>query len=173
MPMSADALQQAPASGDARLQWVQEMRRHFSPPDMIAEDGSIRQEFFKPKHVMLVDEKRWGPEERDLLYQGLEKHGVGRWREIGEEFLPKWDDQALRVKTTRLLGSQSLARYIGWQGNRAAVDAEQAANRAIGEATGCWKAGVLVEDDAGSVAAALAARGARGAEAEAADAAPA
>lgn len=56
---------------------------------------------------------------------------------------------------------------------RAAVDAEQAANRAIGEATGCWKAGVLVEDDAGSVAAALAARDAGGAEAGAADVAPA
>lgn len=55
---------------------------------------------------------------RCIMLQGLEKHGVGRWREIGEEFLPKWDDQALRVKTTRLLGSQSLARYIGWQGNR-------------------------------------------------------
>lgn len=41
---------------------------------------------------------------------------------------------------------------------RAEVDAEQAANRAIGEATGCWKAGVLVEDDDGSVAKALAAR---------------
>lgn len=39
------------------------------------------------------------------------------------------------------------------------MDAEHAANRAIGEATGCWKAGVLVEDDAGSVAVALAARG--------------
>jgi hypothetical protein len=45
---------------------------------------------------------------------------------------------------------------------RAAVDAEHTANRAIGEATGCWKAGVLVEDDAGSVAAALAAQGTGG-----------
>lgn len=179
--------------------------------------------------------------------QGIEKHGVGRWREIGEELLPQWDDTALRVKTTRLLGSQSLARYIGWKGDRwhehctvepcfavalkpqdrhqghapagqpepralyrlegrqacdaflppsmydscmaelrsrlhgfpsvpfckqttapfaevvsiryrAAVDAEHAANRAIGDATRCWKAGVLVEDDAGSVAAALGAR---------------
>lgn len=50
--------------------------------------------------------------------QGLEKHGVGRWREIGAEFLPKWDDQALRGKTARLLGSQSLARYTGWKGDR-------------------------------------------------------
>lgn len=37
-------------------------------------------------------------------------------------------------------------------GDRAAVDAERERNRRIGEATGCWKGGVLVEDDAGSVA---------------------
>jgi len=50
--------------------------------------------------------------------QGLEKHGIGRWREIGEEFLPRWDDQAIRVKASRLMGTQSLARYIGWKGDR-------------------------------------------------------
>ena len=42
------------------------------------------------------------------------------------------------------------------------MDAEHAANRAIGEATSCWKAGVLVEDDAGSVAAAPGGTGHRG-----------
>lgn len=53
-----------------------------------------------------------------LLMQGLEKHGVGRWREIGEELLPQWDDQFLRIKTGRLFGSQSLARYVGWKGSK-------------------------------------------------------
>ena len=38
---------------------------------------------------------------------------------------------------------------------REAVDAERAVNKAIGDRTGCWKAGVLVEDDAGSVKKAL------------------
>lgn len=38
---------------------------------------------------------------------------------------------------------------------REAVDAERADNKAIGDKTGCWKAGVLVEDDAGSVRKAL------------------
>ena len=38
---------------------------------------------------------------------------------------------------------------------REAVDAERAVNKAIGDGTGCWKAGVLVEDDAGSVKKAL------------------
>ena len=42
------------------------------------------------------------------------------------------------------------------QGDRAAVDAQRELNKAIGEKTGCWKAGVLVENDAGSVAKALA-----------------
>ena len=50
--------------------------------------------------------------------QGLEKYGVGKWREISEELLPKWDDQAIRIKASRLMGSQSLARYVGWKGNR-------------------------------------------------------
>jgi hypothetical protein len=38
---------------------------------------------------------------------------------------------------------------------RQAVEAEYAANKALGERLGCWKGGVLVEDDAGSVRAAL------------------
>lgn len=32
------------------------------------------------------------------------------------------------------------------------MDSEYARNKAIGEATGCWKHGTLVEDDGGSVA---------------------
>lgn len=138
-----------------RLQWVHDMRAAFSPAAMLTDDGDIRQEFFKPKKVVLVDDKKWGNVERDLLYEALEKHGVGNWREISEQYLPKWDDQAIRIKASRLMGSQSLARYIGWKGNRGAVDAERVINKAIGDRTGCWKAGVLVEDDAGSVRKAL------------------
>ena len=68
--------------------------------------------------VVLVDDKKWGAAERDLLYQGLERFGVGKWGDMSAQLLPRWDDQALRVKTTRLLGSQSLARYVGWRGDR-------------------------------------------------------
>ncbi len=164
---------------------------------MLSDDGGIDQEFFKPTkvlvhekvstsfitllpnhllhHVMpqvvLVDDKKWGNNERDLLYQvgeaiplrhphtlhsmqrttvimlllrltftlhlnhcqlvcipfrqsslavvqALEKHGIGNWREISEQYLPKWDDQAIRIKASRLMGSRSLARYVGWKGNR-------------------------------------------------------
>lgn len=46
----------------------------------------------------------------------------------------------------------SLPTFAALAGDRAAVDAQRERNRRIGEATGCWKGGVLVEDDAGSVA---------------------
>lgn len=82
---------------------------------------------------------------------------MGAWRDIRASLLPEWDETALRVKASRLLGSQSLARYPGWKGDRAAVEAEQRRNKAVGDATGCWKSGVLVENDAGAVAAYLAA----------------
>ena len=39
--------------------------------------------------------------------------------------------------------------------HRGAVEAEYGKNKALGERLGCWKGGVLVEDDAGSVRAAL------------------
>ena len=35
-----------------RLQWVHDMRSAFSPAAMLAEDGSINQEFFKPSKVI-------------------------------------------------------------------------------------------------------------------------
>lgn len=141
-----------------RLAYVQDMRSRFSPPAMLALDGSIRQEFFKPEKVVILDDKKWGPAEKDLLYKGLEKYGVGKWRDISQTFLPRWDDQSLRLKAARMLGSQSLARYVGWKGSPAAVDQEYQKNKELGESIGCWKGGVLVEDTAGSVQKALAAR---------------
>ena len=58
--------------------------------------------------------------------QGIEKHGVGKWREIISEHaeLGRYDDQFIRLKTARLLGTQSLARHMGWKGDCSAVEAE-------------------------------------------------
>lgn len=150
-------------ASDPRARRAAELRLALSPHEMLhLPSGAVNQDFFKPKRVVIVDDKKWGPAERDALYLGLERHGVGGWRVIRDTLLPRWDETALRVKASRLLGSQSLARYPGWKGDQAAVDAECAANKAIGAATGCWKNGVLVEDDAGSVAAYLAAHGVEG-----------
>ena len=185
------------------------VRRLLSPPEMLNADGTIDQDFFKPKQVceekeerrrerrnesillnsfffflllfskprprpkkknqkqvIIVEDKKWGPAERDALYKGLEIHGVGGWRAMVDSLLPRWEETALRVKAGRLMGTQSLARYVGWKGNKEAVDAEFAKNKELGEVTGCWKGGVLVEDDAGSVAAELARRAAAAAAAK-------
>ena len=48
------------------------MRRKFSPEGMLHEDGSINQDFFKPKRVVIIDDKKkWGNAERDLLLKVL------------------------------------------------------------------------------------------------------
>ena len=120
---------------------------------------------YKKNKVIIVEDKKWGPAERDALYKGLETFGVGGWRAMVDNLLPRWDETALRIKAGRLMGTQSLARYVGWKGSRERVDAEFAKNKELGEATGCWKGGVLVEDDAGSVAAELARRAAAAAAA--------
>jgi hypothetical protein len=142
-----------------KIEWANRMRQQFSPKDMCHPDGSINQEFFKPKKIIiqLTEDRKWGQPEREALYRGLEKHGVGKWREMITEYpeLRRYDEQFIRIKASRLLGTQSLARHVGWKGNRVAVDAEREKHRVLGERLGCWKGGVLVEDDRGSVAKAL------------------
>lgn len=83
---------------------------------------------------------------------------MGKWRDIIQDHpeLSRYDDQFVRLKTARLLGTQSLARHMGWKGDAAAVQAEYEKHKKLGEELGCWKGGVLVENDEGSVAAALA-----------------
>ena len=152
-----------------RLDWTLKLTPHLPPPPHPPPLTPLPQN--KTKKVIIVEDKKWGPAERDALYKGLETFGVGGWRAMVDTLLPRWDETALRVKAGRLMGTQSLARYVGWKGGREAVDAEFARNKELGEATGCWKGGVLVEDDAGSVAAELARRAASSAAAAAAAAA--
>ncbi|PNH06432.1 hypothetical protein TSOC_007217 [Tetrabaena socialis] len=143
-----------------RLEFVREMRRRFSPKAMLKDDGSIDQDFFKPRRVVLVQagapggpRTKWGAPEREALLKGLEEHGVGKWREIARDFLPgdQWEETQLRTRAARLLGTQSLARYVGWKGSAAEVEEVYERNKAIGAATGCWKGGILVEDDDGTL----------------------
>jgi len=140
---------------DPRVEWANRMRQLVTPSDALHEDGSLNQDFFKPKKVLYVTEKKWGDEQHELLYQGIAKFGIGEWGKICDDLLSKWQPQQLRVKSSRIMGSQSLARYTGNKYTKKQCEAEYAKNKAIGVQTGCWKAGVLVEDDNGSVAMAL------------------
>ena len=129
---------------EARISWANSLRKVVTRSDAIeSTDGSIRQQFFKPtKIVFETSGKKWGDAQKEKLYEGLRTFGVGEWSTLD-----------LRVKASRLLGSQSLSRYPkGWKGTKEEVDLEYQKHKEIGEKTGCWKSGTLVEDDDGSVA---------------------
>lgn len=49
--------------------------------------GSL-QEFFRPKKVLTLMDRKWSDAEQRQLYRGLEQFGVGRWSEIQEQLLP-------------------------------------------------------------------------------------
>jgi hypothetical protein len=63
--------------------YARHMRQLFSPPDMLAPDGGINQEFFRPRMVVTLADRKWGEAERQLLYKGLAQLGVGRCARVG------------------------------------------------------------------------------------------
>jgi hypothetical protein len=52
-----------------KIAWGNEMRRRFSPKGVSLEDGSINQDYFKPKRIIiqLTEAKKWGESERIAL----------------------------------------------------------------------------------------------------------
>ena len=137
---------------DPRIAWANSIRKIVTRPDALNDDGSLNQQFFKPKRVVFATEKaKWNDEDKENLYKGIEKFGIdpSSWKKIIEEFCPGRDVLFIRIKASRLIGSQGLNRYHGWIGTKDEVIAEYERNKAIGLATGCWKGGILVENDHG------------------------
>lgn len=131
---------------------------------LLGDTGNLNPEYFKAALHADGDEARaWGDNERLLLLRGLEQHGVGAWSAIQTALLPSWKNNELRVKASRLIGRQNLKAYAGWRANAAMLDVERERNKAIADRlraeTGIerWKGNVLVADDDGLVAAAIAA----------------
>ncbi|KAG0204017.1 hypothetical protein BGX28_003896 [Mortierella sp. GBA30] len=148
---------------DARQQRINEIRLKFCVRDefpitknMIHSDGTLNQDYFRPpKGAKAEVARKWTDKERELLIKGIEKHGIGHFREISEEFLPSWSGNDLRVKSMRLMGRQNLQLYKDWKGNELDMAREFELNKAIGLKYGAWKAGTLVADDDGLVAKAI------------------
>jgi hypothetical protein len=62
-----------------------------------------------------------------------------------------WEEQHIRLKAAKLLGCQNLSQYAGKQLAKAKVQDEYEKNKALGAATGCWKNGMLVDDNNGTL----------------------
>ncbi|RKP26352.1 hypothetical protein SYNPS1DRAFT_14309 [Syncephalis pseudoplumigaleata] len=143
-----------------RQAWVKHMRLQFCvreefdlPCKVIHEDGTLNQAYFRPDPSVFqaVTERKWTEKERGLLVRGIEKYGIGHFREIAEEYLPDWSGNDLRLKCIRLIGRQNLQLYRDWRGDAAAIQREYERNRTIGLALNAWKGGALVYDDDGKV----------------------
>jgi hypothetical protein len=73
-----------------------------------------------------------------LLYKGLQVYGVGKWKEMNAElFGGAWDDTQLRIRAAKLMGSQSLARYVGWKGSKVRWGRESVEVLVLGCAHAC------------------------------------
>ncbi|KAG0014546.1 hypothetical protein BGZ81_000408 [Podila clonocystis] len=148
---------------DARQQRINEIRLKFCvreefpiTKNMIHSDGTLNQDYFRPpKGAKAEVARKWTDKERELLIKGIEKYGIGHFREISEEFLPAWSGNDLRVKSMRLMGRQNLQLYKDWKGTEQDMAREFELNKAIGLKYGTWKAGTLVADDDGLVAKAI------------------
>ncbi|KAK3816570.1 MAG: hypothetical protein J3Q66DRAFT_199828 [Benniella sp.] len=148
---------------DARQQRINELRLKFCireefpiTRNMIHPDGSLNQDYFRPPKGARVDAARkWTDKERELLVKGIQKYGIGHFRDIADDFLPSWSGNDLRVKTMRMMGRQNLQLYKDWKGNEKDIAREYELNKAIGLKYGAWKGGTLVADDEGLVAKAI------------------
>ncbi|KAI9597110.1 hypothetical protein BDF19DRAFT_435864 [Syncephalis fuscata] len=143
-----------------RQEWVKHMRLQFCvreefdlPCRVIHEDGTLNQAYFRPDPSLFqpASERRWTDKERALLIKGIEKHGIGHFREISEELLSEWSGNDLRLKCIRLIGRQNLQLYRDWRGDAAAIQREYERNKSIGLSFNAWKGGALVYDDDGKV----------------------
>ncbi|KAJ2756555.1 hypothetical protein GGH94_002433 [Coemansia aciculifera] len=142
-----------------KQEWVKTMRLRFSRrpefPDthgIVDDEGMLNQEYFQPpKDALPQTERKWGDEEKRKLLEGIEKYGIGHFREISDNLLPDWSGNDLRMKTIRVIGRQNLQLYKDWKGDSEAVQREYERNKDIGLQHGTWKGGALVYDDDGHV----------------------
>ncbi|KAG4093017.1 hypothetical protein H8356DRAFT_1700605 [Neocallimastix lanati (nom. inval.)] len=146
---------------DKKHEWVKEMRKKFcvrkefeNTKILILEDGTLNQDYFRLSKgtVLKTNEvRKWTSVERGLLIKGIEKYGIGHFREISENLLPKWSGNDLRIKTIHLIGRQNLKLYKDWKGNEEDIKREYNRNKEIGLKCNAWKNNCLVDDGNGKV----------------------
>ncbi|KAJ2557227.1 hypothetical protein EV175_001473 [Coemansia sp. RSA 1933] len=142
-----------------KQEWAKQMRLQFSrrpefpeTENMIDDEGMLNQQYFEPpEDAVPQPERKWGDDEKAKLLDGIEKFGIGHFREISEALLPEWSGNDLRMKAIRVMGRQNLQLYKDWKGDKEAVKREYERNKEIGLRFSTWKGGALVYDDDGHV----------------------
>ena len=88
--------------------YVYEMRKAFSHHHMILPNGELNHKYFLQKIG-----KYWSDEKTESLYKGIEKYGVGNWKDIQTHFLPGWGFTYIELHTKLLFHTSNIAPYIG------------------------------------------------------------
>ncbi len=52
-----------------KTEWAARLRQVLSPPDMLNDDGTIKQDYFKPRKVVIQQDRRWGDAEKEKLLE--------------------------------------------------------------------------------------------------------
>jgi hypothetical protein len=83
-----------------KQEWIKHMRLQFcvrkefpETQNIIHPDGTLNQEYFQPPKGMILTEpqtRAWTEKQRQLLIQGISKHGIGQFRKISQDLLPEW-----------------------------------------------------------------------------------
>jgi hypothetical protein len=97
-----------------RLAYLLEMRRRFCAPEMLVDitSAELNFEYFKPKSL---PSSAWTEEDDATLMKALLNLPFGRWTTIRKDYLPKRDENELRLRCMQLLGVQNLLKYEGWR----------------------------------------------------------
>eukprot|EP01091_Cochliopodium_minus_P010674 TRINITY_DN287_c2_g1_i1.p1 TRINITY_DN287_c2_g1~~TRINITY_DN287_c2_g1_i1.p1 ORF type:complete len:166 (-),score=47.95 TRINITY_DN287_c2_g1_i1:153-650(-) len=142
-------------SEEEKIEWTRSLRLKFTPKEMLTEEGFLDQEFFRPK-LDKISVRTWSDKEKEKLYDGILRYGIGNWKDIISNCgLQEWTGPELSAKTKRIIGRQSIQSYTNWKGDKDQIAKEYNKNKEIGMQLGCWKGGVLVNDEEGKVAEAL------------------
>lgn len=135
-----------------RERWVLDIRKIFTPKEMLNKDGTLNKDYFKPNFLTSKTEKKWTEKEKEALYTGISLYGIGNWKQIQTNCdLEEWLGSELSTKTRKIIGRQSLRLYNNWKGSKEDCEKEFKKNKEIGEKLGCWRGGVLVNDNNGEV----------------------
>jgi hypothetical protein len=68
-----------------RDKYVTEMRKAFSNPNSIHQNGEINHKYFQTKIGQF-----WTEKENELLIKGLHEYGIGQWAEMKSKYFKTW-----------------------------------------------------------------------------------
>lgn len=129
-----------------REKYLLEMRKRFCPPEMIdASTGDLNEVYFQPPKPKRVLKE----EEEDLVADGIEKFGVGKWSEMAKEFFPNADADVNEIKIVamKLLGKQDLREYEARKLSRQEIEAELEKNLIDGKSKNLLVWGKVLADE--------------------------